>query len=115
MGFFDDLSCAVENTAKQVSKKVSEFADTSKKAVEDAALRERLSREYEKLGRLVADSAILSTTAKHSGEEFTKVFDKISEYNERIEKNNKKIKKCSCGKSINNVVLYCPYCGKKAD
>ncbi len=115
MGFFNDFADALENTAKQVGKKATEFADTSKKAVEAAALRERLSREYEKLGRLVAENDILSATAKVSGEEYMKIFDKIDELSRELNKKSTNAKKCECGKVISRDALYCPYCGKKTE
>lgn len=115
MGFFDDFSDAVENTAKQVGKKAAELTESSKKAIECAALRERLAREYEKLGRLVAGSDVLSEAARISGDEFEKIFEKIEKYSAEIDKKSKKVRKCSCGKTVSTDALYCPFCGKKAE
>ncbi len=115
MGFFDNFSDAVENTARQVGKKVSQLADASKNAVESAAINERLSRQYEKLGRLVAANPVISAAAKISGKEFEEVFSKIDELHSELDKKKGKIKKCSCGKNINHDMDYCPYCGLKTD
>ncbi len=115
MGFFDDFAYAAENTVKTVGKKVGKIADSSKKAIELAALREKLSREYEKLGRLVAENTVLTATAKVSGDEFTGVFEKIDQLTSEIEKKSRNTIKCCCGKLVSRDVLYCPYCGKKLD
>lgn len=115
MGFFNDFADALENTAKQVGKKASEIADSSKKAVEAAAIKERLSREYEKLGRLVAENEMLSATAKISGDEYTKIFEKISELKAELDRKSTNVKKCDCGRSVSNDALYCPFCGKRME
>ena len=115
MGFFNDFADAVENTAKKVGKKAGEIAESSKKAVECAAIKERLSREYEKLGRLVAENTILSASAKVSGDEFAEIFEKIEELKKELEKKSGSSNKCSCGKAISRDALYCQYCGKRTE
>ena len=74
-----------------------------------------LAREYEKLGKLVAESDVLAAAAKLSGDEFAKVFEKIQKYSAEIDKKSKKVRKCDCGKTVSTDALYCPYCGKKKD
>lgn len=115
MGFIDNFADAVENVAKKAGKKASELADASKNAVECAALNERLSRQYEKLGRLVADNTVISASAKISGSEFEDVFSKIDELKAELDKKKSKKNKCSCGKVLCSDMQYCPQCGRKND
>lgn len=115
MSFIDNFTDAFENIAKKAGKKANELADASKNAVECAALGERLSRQYDKLGRLVADNAVISAAAKISGAEFEEVFSKIDELRSELDKKKSKTKKCSCGKVLCSDMLYCPQCGRKND
>lgn len=115
MGFFDNFSDAVENAARKAGKKANEIADASKTAIEKAALSERLSRQYEKLGRLVEANEVISAAAKISGAEFEEVFLKINELRSELNNKQGKSKKCSCGKTVGYEMIYCPYCGRKTD
>ena len=116
MTFFDDFTSAAENTVKTIGKKASELAVASKKAVENAAAKEKLSREYEKLGRLVCSSPTLSEMTRLSGDAFAKTFENIESYRKKLKTDEGAATECpSCGKKLAGDDVYCSRCGTKID
>lgn len=116
MTFFDDFASVAESTAKTIGKKASELATASKKAVENAAAKEKLSREYEKLGRLVAASPTLSEMTRLSGDAFKTTFENIEKYRQKLKADERIATECpSCGKKLDSEDAYCSRCGTKID
>ena len=84
MGFKDDISEAAKGAVKTVSRGASELAEKSRSAIEKAADKERLSAQYERLGRLVASSETLKGDLCLADEKIAVCLRRIDELREKL-------------------------------
>ena len=117
MGFYNDFSETVQTTAKVIGKKSCEIAHYAKGAIEVSALKNKLSGEYEKRGRLISANKVVTDIVCSYESKSIKILNKIDKLKEQIyekEQNKNKVK-CSCGKYCEKDALYCSCCGNKLD
>ena len=62
MSLFDDVIVNVAAAVDEVNKKTTEFVDRSKVRVASAELRNKISAQFETLGRYVYDTTVAGTT-----------------------------------------------------
>lgn len=89
MEFFDDIYDAVCHTAKSCANATSDLAKNSKKAIKNAAIKERLSKQYAILGMLVCKDEDICSALNQKDDEYREVLLKIKQLISECEENNK--------------------------
>ncbi len=119
MSLFDDVIVNVAAAVDEVNKKTSEIVDRSKVRISSAELRNKISAQFETLGRYVYDTTVAGTTDQTVVEQYvteiTTLINELKSLQESLVTSSGKIicPKCNCTNSSDS--LFCKRCGNTLD
>ena len=114
MSLFDDVIVNVAAAVDEVNKKTSEIVDRSKVRISSAELRNKISAQFETLGRYVYDTTVAGTTDQTVVEQYvteiTTLINELKSLQESLVTSSGKIicPKCNCTNSSDS--LFCKRC-----
>ena len=117
MDFFDNAVSKAKEAFDVACKKTNEVVSTGKQKFDIASLENKLSKDYEQLGKLyfeiIKDNCIENEMISNLVNEIKEKQVKIDELKEEIN-NGKKIRVCPvCYAAVNETAFYCSTCGTK--
>ena len=110
-----DIFEQAKDAASYAYKKSVDGLTMGKQKFDIAAIQMKLSKDYEKLGRVLfssfedSEDALIAELVNEIKEKNLK----IQEIKDEIEKNSAKIYCTGCGRAIPKDSLFCRFCGKK--
>ena len=119
MSLFDDVIVNVAAAVDEVNRKTSEIVDRSKVRISSAELRNKISAQFETLGRYVYDTTVAGTTDQTVVEQYvteiTTLINELKSLQESLVTSSGKIicPKCNCTNSSDS--LFCKRCGNTLD
>ncbi len=119
MSLFDDVIVNVAAAFDEVNKKTTEIVDRSKIRISSAELRNKISAQFETLGRYVYDTTSAGTTDQTVVEQYvteiTTLINELKSLQESLITSSGKIicPNCNCTNSSDS--LFCKRCGNTLD
>lgn len=119
MSLFDDVIVNVAAAVDEVGKKTTEIVDRSKVRVSSAELKNKISAQFETLGRYVYDTSVAGSTDQAVVDQYiaeiTTLINELKALQEALVASSGKIicPKCTCANSSDS--LFCKRCGNTLD
>lgn len=117
MGIFEDVVINAKSALNVVGKKAGEIVDVSKLKINAVELQNKISKEYENLGKCVYEAYKKNKDLTQCTPKHIKIIDSIKkeldEANEKIASMKKKVRCKKCGFVNLEDAVYCCKCGDK--